>query len=220
MKLSKALLALAASSVVAIIVLQFGIPKMAQQGIALGCTPLTDSGETDPSDTIAIWENHMVEPALALNTNLSPQDQKVLGATAETKRIDVNLTTQMLTAYEGDKIFLTSLISSGLWNKTPVGQYEIWYKIVSTKMEGGIKGQRSYYYLPNVPFDMFFNGDIGIHGAYWHNNFGQPMSHGCVNTPTPVAEQLFYWSDPQIPEGKKAVRSSPENPGTKVIVHY
>jgi len=66
---------------------------------------------------------------------------------------------------------------------------------------------------------MFFYGDFGIHGTYWHSNFGHPMSHGCVNTPTSIAERLFYWTDPQLPEGKKAVRSSADYPGTRVVIH-
>jgi hypothetical protein len=86
-------------------------------------------------------------------------------------------------------------------------------------MEGGVKGTKSYYYLPNVPFAMFFYGDFGIHGAYWHTNFGNRMSHGCVNAPTSVAEKLFYWTSPQLPEKKNSVRSTDTNLGTRVVIH-
>lgn len=219
MKLSKALLALSVSSVVIIGALHVSITRFAKQAVTPGCTAMGDSGQADPTDTIAIWENQVFEPLLASVNTLTPEETKVLGATSDQKWIEVDLSEQKITAHEGDGIFLESLISSGLWNKTPVGEYRIWYKIASTKMEGGIKGQRSYYYLPNVPFAMFFNGDYGIHGTYWHNNFGKPMSHGCVNSPTSIAEKLFYWSDPQLPEGKRAVRSTAENPGTRVVVH-
>jgi len=124
-----------------------------------------------------------------------------------------------LIAHQGSEIFLESPISSGLFGKTRVGEYAIWYKIRATKMEGGVRGTGTYYYLPNVPYTMFFDREIGVHGTYWHQNFGKPMSHGCVNAPTPIAEKLFYWADPQVPDGKWAVRSSADNPGTRVVVH-
>ncbi len=185
---------------------------------APGCQSTTADGKIDPTQTIAFWNNQPIQPLTALADNLSASDKKVLGASSN-KWIEIDLSDQKLTAHEGDGIFLESLISSGLWNRTPVGEYNIWYKIKSTKMEGGSKANNTYYYLPNVPFDMFFYKDYGIHGTYWHNNFGQPMSHGCVNAPTSVAERLFYWTDPQLPVGKGYIRSSPENPGTRVVIH-
>lgn len=184
-----------------------------------GCQALSDSGEVDPSQTQAFWLNRPVAPLLSLSDTLSASARQVLGDTTEEKWIEIDLSDQKLTAHQGDTIVLESLISSGLWNSTPPGEYRIWYKIRSTKMEGGSKLNRSYYYLPNVPYAMFFYGDFGIHGTYWHSDFGQPKSHGCVNAPTPVAEKLFYWTDPQLPEGKKTARSTPENPGTRVVVH-
>ena len=50
------------------------------------------------------------------------------------------------------------------------------------------------YNLPNVPWTMYFHGGYAIHGTYWHNNFGRPMSHGCVNMKTPEAKILFQWA--------------------------
>lgn len=74
-------------------------------------------------------------------------------------------------------------------------------------MEGG--SGRYYYNLPNVPYTMFFENEkiprwkgYGIHGAYWHNDFGTPRSHGCVNLPVDAARKLYYWADPVLPEGK------------------
>ena len=86
-------------------------------------------------------------------------------------------------------------------------------------MEGGSRLNNSYYYLPNVPYAMFYSGSYGIHGTYWHNNFGNRMSHGCVNAPTPVAEKLFYWADPPLSSGHQTVRASSAQPGTRVVVH-
>lgn len=131
----------------------------------------------------------------------------------------MDLKRQTLIAHDGNDIFLESPISSGLFDSTPPGEYHIWYKIRSTLMEGGSKLNNTYYYLPNVPYTMFFFGDFGIHGTYWHNNFGTPMSHGCVNTPTPVAEKLFYWTDPKLPAQKNVVKATADNPGTLVMIH-
>jgi lipoprotein-anchoring transpeptidase ErfK/SrfK len=76
------------------------------------------------------------------------------------------------------------------------------------------------YRLPNVPDVMFFYKAYALHGTYWHNNFGQPMSHGCVNLRTEDARWLYEWSGPVVPAGKNSVRASDENPGTLVVVHY
>lgn len=51
------------------------------------------------------------------------------------------------------------------------------------------------YRLPHVPYVMYFYKGYALHGTYWHNNFGRPMSHGCVNLPTPIAEQLYHWAE-------------------------
>lgn len=207
-------------AIVAAGILHFSLNQYTRSNITAGCEPISSTGLVDPNETVAIWENHTVDPVLALVDTLSPQQKKVLGTTtADDKWIEVTLSQQKLVAWEGTNKFLESPISSGLWNSTPTGEYRIWYKIRSTKMEGGIKGTSSYYYLPNVPYDMFFSGSYGIHGTYWHNSFGTPRSHGCVNTPTPVAEKLFYWTNPQIPAGKTSVKSSSDNPGTRVVIH-
>lgn len=129
--------------------------------------------------------------------------KKILGEATGTgeKRIYVDLATQTLTAYQGDALFIQVPISSGKWFPTPTGEFTIWQKVRSTKMSGGQGAD--YYYLPNVPYVMFFSGSgvssgrgFSLHGTYWHNNFGHPMSHGCVNMRTADAQKLFYWVDP------------------------
>ena len=120
------------------------------------------------------------------------------------KHIYVDLATQTLTAYQGNTVFLKTLISSGKWNKTPTGDFKIWIRLRATRMTGG--SGADYYNLPNVPFVMFFaNANVSqaagfsLHGTYWHNNFGHPMSHGCVNMRTVDAEKIFNWiDDPQV----------------------
>lgn len=117
--------------------------------------------------------------------------------TAE-KRIYVDLSTQTLSAYQGDSLFMRALVSSGKWSRTPTGEFTIWSKFRATRMSGG--SGNDYYNLPNVPYTMFFSGSgvaasrgFALHGAYWHNNFGHPMSHGCVNLRTVDAQKLFNW---------------------------
>jgi LysM repeat protein len=110
------------------------------------------------------------------------------------KWFDVDLSDQTITAYEGDTPVYTSRVSSGTWRyPTVIGTYRIYAKYVRTKMEGG-QGTSDYYYIPDVPFTMYFYGGYALHGAYWHNNFGNPMSHGCVNLPVDVAKWMFEWA--------------------------
>lgn len=107
--------------------------------------------------------------------------------------IDVNLTTQTLVAYEGETPVLYSTISSGLWQfPTVTGQFRTWMKYDTQNMTGYHLGYN--YEIPDVPYVMYFFEDYAIHGAYWHNNFGTPMSHGCVNMNVGDAEWLYSWA--------------------------
>ena len=219
MKSARPLFIVIGISVFALAILNIALKSYNAHSVSLGCSPQTSSGEIDPTNTVAFWQNQTLSPPLALNDTLTSSQKKVLGSTTSNdKWIEVDLGKQLLIAHDGNDIFLESPISSGLWNSTPPGEYHIWYKIRSTLMEGGSKLNNTYYYLPNVPYAMFFYGDYGIHGTYWHQNFGHPMSHGCVNTPTSVAEKLFYWTDPQLPSGKSLVKVSDDS-GTKVVIH-
>lgn len=164
------------------------------------------------------------QKVIAPQIDLSDKGQvSVLGAkkTAGEKHIYVNLTTQTLSAYEGDTLFLQVPISSGLWGKTPTGEFKIWLKVRSTTMSGG--SGADYYYLPRVPYVMFFFNDevpartgFSLHGTYWHNNFGHPMSHGCVNMKTTDVAKLYEWADP--PTNGNTTNAGDENPGTKITI--
>ncbi len=113
--------------------------------------------------------------------------------------IDVDLTQQRLYAYEGDTLVNSFVVSTGTWQTpTVTGKYKVWVKLRSAAMSG------PGYYLPNVPYIMYFYGSYGIHGTYWHNNFGTPMSHGCVNMTIADAEWLYNFA----------------SVGTVVNVHY
>ena len=77
---------------------------------------------------------------------------------------------------------------------TPLGEWAVHTKLDMQTMEGVIAGE--HYRVEDVPWVMYFDDRAdALHGAYWHNNFGQPMSHGCVNLPLDVAEFLYHWSD-------------------------
>lgn len=190
--------------------------------IGYGCRCFNFSGEIDYSNQSAVFEGKILEiPNLALDMTRD----NVLGSVMGDKWIEVDLSEQKLWAREGDNLFMETKISSGLPNTpTPQGVFNIWIKLRATKMEGG-QG-RYYYNLPNVPYVMFFQNDkvpgwkgYGLHGTYWHNDFGIPHSHGCVNLPTENAKRLYYWVNPVLPEGKNIVYADLQNPGTKIVIH-
>ncbi len=90
--------------------------------------------------------------------------------------IAVNLTNQTASAYEGKNLVRTFVVSTGTWRTpTVTGTFRIYVKYRYADMAG------PGYYLPDVPYVMYFYKGYGLHGTYWHNNFGTPMSHGCVN---------------------------------------
>lgn len=160
--------------------------------------PETLTDEYDPLATVGVFDNKQV---------VVPKDQlSILGETTEVnnsnKYIDVDLTNQKVYTYENGIKLKEYLISSGKWGRTPIGTFKIWIKLRSQKMEGGSKLTGDYYYLPNVPYILFFYNDdhpktagFSLHGTYWHHNFGVPMSHGCINMITADAAEVFNWAD-------------------------
>ena len=130
-------------------------------------------------------------------TFVSPQNAKPVarpfGVGPDERWIDVDLTDQQLVAYEGNEPVFDTVISSGTWqHPTVTGQFRVWVRYRSQTMDGRRLGYD--YYLENVPYVMYFFEDYALHGTFWHNNFGTPMSHGCVNLKTSDAEWIFNWS--------------------------
>jgi hypothetical protein len=120
-------------------------------------------------------------------------------AEVDTERwISVDLYEQVVVAYEGDKPVFTSLISSGLseW-PTNEGLFHVYVRYPRTLMSGA-EGKPDFYYLEEVPWTMYFDGDIGLHGAYWHDGFGYRRSHGCVNMSITDAAWLYNWASPEF----------------------
>lgn len=160
------------------------------------------SGEYQAQETAGVYEGAQVVAPVQYAVKIP--SIRVLGdATASSKHIYIDLTTQTLMAFEGSTIVHSFPISSGKWGMTPTGDFKMWIKLRNTRMQGGDKAKGTYYNLPNVPYTIYFyNAAIpktrgyGIHGAYWHNNFGRPMSHGCINLRPEDAGKLYYWADP------------------------
>jgi lipoprotein-anchoring transpeptidase ErfK/SrfK len=95
---------------------------------------------------------------------------------------EVNLSTQRSYFYKGSELLRECVISSGTaGHRTRVGSFKVWLKVRKQNMSGGSKKKGTYYFTPNVEWISYFDGSIAFHYAYWHNNFGRPMSHGCVN---------------------------------------
>ena len=114
-----------------------------------------------------------------------------------TKRIVVSTSKQMLYAYDGTALFMQTSISTGLnGTPTPLGQFRVFRKMPDSYMQGPIPSVSSQYYdLPGVPWDLYFTTEgAAIHGAYWHNHFGEKWSHGCVNLPIDASKMLYEWT--------------------------
>ena len=158
----------------------------------------TESSTLIPADT---EPQGVVEMELVEDTPTSeykpPKPEDVVGNGA--RWIDVDLTNQMVYAYEGDVVVNSFVVSTGTWlTPTVTGKHKIYVKVRMQDMRG------PGYHLKDVPYVMFFSGDYGLHGTYWHNNFGTPMSRGCVNLTIDDAAWLFNWA----------------SVGTVVNVHY
>src|SRR5205085_4708956 len=122
--------------------------------------------------------------------------------------------------YEGKNAVRGFVVSTGLpGTPTVTGSFHIRMKVRSQTMIGGDPALGNYYNLPNVEWVQYFYEDYSFHGTYWHNNFGRPMSHGCVNMTNADAKWLFDWADPAR-DGKTAWYKTPaDTTGTLVIIH-
>lgn len=142
------------------------------------------------------------------------------------KWIDVDLTLQTLIAFEGTRPVFATLVSSGRrnpWDKakdfpTPTGTFRVLEKHVTTTMDGDVASDGPYS-IEDVPWVMYFQGSYALHGAFWHDSFGHPRSHGCVNLAPDDARALFAWADPPLPPGWHGVVASGDKDGTRIVVH-
>jgi lipoprotein-anchoring transpeptidase ErfK/SrfK len=179
-------------------------------------------GEFDPQASPAIFNNMPVayqpQHLLALINSLE-SSRHVLGNSNEERWIEIDLSEQRLYAYEGNRLVYNFLISSGKWAPTPTGEFRVWAKVKYQRMTGGNKERHTFYDLPNVPFIQYFYKGYGLHGTYWHHNFGQPMSHGCINLSVTDAQTLYYWTSPTRNPDQNYVKVTIDDPGTRIIIH-
>lgn len=142
------------------------------------------------------------------------------------KWIDVDITRQMLVAFEGTRPVFGTLISTGRRNPvdkekdfpTPPGTYRIREKHVTTTMDGDVASDGPYS-IEDVPWVMYFQGSYALHGAFWHDQFGHQRSHGCVNLAPDDARTLFGWANPPLPDSWHGVFAKDEKDGSRVVVH-
>jgi hypothetical protein len=134
---------------------------------------------------------------------LPPSELSLLSpeVSEEEKRIYVDLATQTVTAFEGEKPVLVTRCASGAkGTETPLGEFRTFHKGPSVHMTNQGDGSEYSYHLPGVPWVSFFTGTgVAFHGTYWHNNYGRPSSHGCVNLAPGEAKFIYRWTRPEVP---------------------
>lgn len=139
---------------------------------------------------------------------LTAEDISPINPDAADKLVRVNVTYQTMACYEGNaEVYFCRVSTGGKYNavgapvdkwSTPVGTHRIWRKLVSVHMSGGSTG--GGYDLPGIGWTTLFSTNgVAVHSTFWHNNFGVPMSHGCVNSRPEDARWVFRWTVPSTP---------------------
>jgi hypothetical protein len=150
-------------------------------------------GEGEWIEADALNEVHVVEPppgVLGEYRLRSGTDQW----------FDVDVGEQVLVAYRGTTPVYATLVASGRGSPTPLGNYPVWAKVASMDMNNQDYEDQAYM-VQGVPWVLLFQGHNALHGAYWHDGFGQRRSHGCVNLSPLDARWVFEWMGPTLPEG-------------------
>jgi lipoprotein-anchoring transpeptidase ErfK/SrfK len=129
-----------------------------------------------------------------LKTPSNVVDQTLLKQQRRGRWIEIDLSDQRLSAWNGKTLVRAFMVSTGKRRTpTPTGTFAVQSKYTSTRMQG------EDYNVPDVPYAMFFSGGYAMHGAYWHNSFGTPISHGCINLQVSSARWLYNWADVGTP---------------------
>jgi lipoprotein-anchoring transpeptidase ErfK/SrfK len=153
----------------------------------------TEVPTATPSNTPKPTKKPTPKPAKQ-NSKKSPQAKSQIakrpkGVGANENWVDVDLSSQTANALSGDEPVKSFVVSTGTWlHPTVTGTFKVYVKYRYANMSG------PGYFLPNVPYVMYFYKDYGLHGTYWHHNFGTPMSHGCINFKTDDAAWLFKFA--------------------------
>jgi lipoprotein-anchoring transpeptidase ErfK/SrfK len=162
--------------------------------------------ESDFSGGVALSATTALDKDKALEIITVPQKNTLQGDAKKYKYIDVNLSDQTLRAYKAGRVDLEFLISSGVAaHPSPIGDFAILQKIPVMDYTWNYgPGNPDNYDLKNVPWNLHFYADYFVHNAYWHNNFGNPMSHGCINASLENSKAIYDWA----------------NVGDPISVHY
>ncbi|MDZ7965231.1 MAG: L,D-transpeptidase [Nostoc sp. DedSLP03] len=148
--------------------------------------------------TLFSWSSPLTGILNSTTATATSVDQNSTNNISQPRWIEIDLSEQRLRAWEGHKLVHSYRISGGKRSTpTPIGRFRINSKYRTHRMRG--RG----YNIPDVPYTMYFYRGYAIHGAYWHNRFGTPVSHGCVNLPVKQAGNLYRWA----------------STGTLVVVH-
>ena len=138
--------------------------------------------------------------------------------------IDVDIANQVLTAYIGERPVFATLVSTGRGSDgsvlaTPRGAHRLWVKLRGSNMDNlDDESAAENYAIQAVPWVMYFERGYGLHGTFWHRQFGAKHSHGCVNLTPLDAERLFGWTSPKLPPGWTAALPTSYEPGTLIRV--
>jgi lipoprotein-anchoring transpeptidase ErfK/SrfK len=174
--------------------------------------------------------NHWV-PAVLMR-KIEKDTWQAINPRAADKRIEVNLARQTVTCYEGAQPVMSARCATGASFKiseeevadysTPRGEFKAILKMPTRHMRApeNERDTDAWFDLPGVPWSTFFTYDgIAIHGTYWHNDYGLPRSHGCVNVPISVAKWIYFWTEPEAPYEDDFVQGDvKEVKATQIIV--
>lgn len=157
---------------------------------------------------------------------IEPKEIEAIHPEVENKRVIIDVTYQTMSCYEeNEEVYFCRISTGAKYNAegesvdkwaTPIGAHPVWRKLISLHMSGGTTG--GGYDLPGIGWSSLFVGTgVAIHSTFWHNNFGVPMSHGCVNTKPDDAKWVFRWIAPEVPYDPGDI-TIPMPGGTKVEV--
>jgi hypothetical protein len=163
------------------------------------------------------WSPGPYAPAAHIR-RIDPAELKPISPSVTDKHVAVNLKEQTITAYENGSPVLTARVASGFGvHYTPRGDHRVLRKSPTSRMIGGVGAD--FYDLPGVAFPTYITSSgIAIHGTYWHNDFGRPRSHGCLNVSPPIARWFWRWTAPSAPYDDATYRTPKEVKGTLIRV--
>lgn len=201
--------------------------KMKPKGAAKKWDPLPLTGKTlkvSGREYYQLKDESYILGSAVRRTTPNPRPPEI----GEKERwLDIDISEQMLVAFEGDTPKYATLISSGKESKnkdkdhsTPRGMWRVREKHIVTTMDGdGTAAGDLPYSIEDVPYVMYFFKSYATHGAFWHQNYGSQMSHGCVNMSPLDAKWVFYFAGPELHEGYAGAWATKDHPGAYVVVH-